>query len=431
MRRKYSAVRSGVERLLWGLAILLMARPCEAQWVGTPWSPRSPFITDRELDEVIPSLGLTEDQRAVFLALIDDHRKRVNSLAEEWEEVASKRFDLAKRHDGPPPNSERHARLMRRGLGIAEEVQRARRSLESSISAMLEPEQRAVWEDFILDRRRLRSLRTNTSFAAEQVPLVRIVTDLHDDDPIEQWTEVDQILNEYKRRLDVLLIERNNLTYEKYRSFYEDIIARHEGTYEDPLQLNAGDLDGLSGEEVMEVGERLRRLGVERAIAREQPHKAVSEKVAQLKRATLERIASLLGPGPAERLREEFRRYAYPGLFDLPRAGVVRFNGHAFIERVRRLDLSEQQRTVIESIARSYDVRFKAIAIQLVGLRDEEEKNWKEEMRGTLDPSIEQERSERLAQRKELQRTTIRTIRLQLTEEQRHAIGFSADDRGW
>lgn len=415
--------------------MLGLSSPVVAQWGSEFSNPRRVLLTPEQVEVFVERLGLDDDQRAIAEVLIADylaaHQERVRELNATRAEV-----------DGPSASdlSEEEQRLQaieqwRERLRVADAEYKAREQLKADLQLLVREEQLPEWERFWRDHRRWTLLPSAHRFMEATIDLVALWESL--EERLPRSREADELLEQYAAEVDADIREYGARRHESIRDHFEKQIARLEGTWRDPLQeaFFSDEARSLSYEELIALNERILALANERRINELAPAREAGRRIRDCNRKYLDLLATLLTPEGGRVLRRAFLVNAYDQYFDLPERGY-RFHSHYFLERALALpDVADDVRARIEDIQSNYVRRFDEIAFEIIRVLHEAEENWKTMIReetpygpGPTATRLEARIDEHIERRRELQETTIATVRALLTPEQQAQIP-SEDER--
>lgn len=411
------------------VASQILVERAHAQWIGTMFDPRTPFLTPREAEAIGDRLMLNSEQRVILESLLATDREAMDRFLARWDEF--RRAEARPDGDLTVPDAEERLRLAARGRAIMELVdnEAARREeLRLSVQAILTIEQADSWNDFLRDRRRLRATTGDSHYAEERVDLVRLVSELDMDTSANP--ELTATLKVYEIVLDDLLVRREKLLHEYHRQAYMERIASNEGSKKQAHEFDPDVARGMTPAQVQEyarsLGERRRRDSIDAV----RPLMNVRLRIRDAQRLYLDRIAAHLDDDQTDQLRRSFNRSAYPAIY---RPAGRSWNADVYYGNVVELEsLTDDQRAVIESLWAQHRVAFDAVSSQLARLQTREEQDWERRLLEGSDSEVTAQRDKLLRDRRELQERTVLGIRSILTHDQQRLVpDFLLRDDGW
>ncbi len=397
---------------------------------------RDPVLTDDDIEHLKQVLNLNEFQVAVIEGIAGamrqwqhdtdvEYRRRLKALREFEAEVEA-RIQRAR-------DNRDYA-----GLGWTDEERAVSNSFTAwyddiiatarsrcagvlnDIGAILDDVQRPIWEEYVRDWRRRRTLETGASFAAERVDLKVLFLEQMTI-PEEQQREIAPLISEYSRAVDPVLIRRNEMLRAEHAQRRQGPSQEFQDLTE-KLRQNQISIDDYS-EAVKDMAARDLEAELDRMRSRYDAHRAIRD-------TTLNYFDACIRLLPGELVEVAQRRFeatAYPDIVrPLPIDRVVD-------QALSLENLGPKQRSAIESIR---DTQWKPsrrqIDLQLMQLQDREEAQWRERRLGQQDPRIGLRRGELLSQRQAIQQLAINLIRELLTDQQQGLLTWptlSSTDR--
>lgn len=389
---------------------------------------RHPVITDEEMEHLIQALDLNEFQMAVVEGIVGTMRQWQREMDAEYRSRLKADSEFQKKVQARIERAKKAGDLHGRGWlpdeaavrneftewydGLLAAARQKSQNVLDEIGAILDDRQRPAWEEFLRDWRRARTLAPGAAFAAERVDLKALVmedVDLADDVRLS----LTPLLSEYARTIDPLLTRRNELLRE------EHVLRRRPPSPEFEelaVRLRAGE---ISIEEYSTAWKALAdaelAAELERMAARYAIHESIRDATLAFHDAILRRL-----PGDrVESAQAAFEMAAYP---DIRRP----LPADAVLEHALQLDdLSSDQRSAVEHVRSiQWSLARRQIDVQLMRLRDEEERAWKDRRLGQEDSTIIMRRDDLLRQRQSLQKYIISQVRELLSPGQQDSMSW-------
>ncbi len=341
---RYSSLGSSLCR--WGrvgvaaIAIAIGASTATAQFGGGfgGASYRS-SINDNEIDRMIDTLGLDEDQATLVDALYDGFRDTFDQASEDSRQKMRDAFQELR-------DSGDFQSMATTGITFGREWKQQSESLEQSffndVKTVLTEDQMKLWPQYERDWRRRNSFRGGGqpgSFSGENVDLFEIVENLELDD--EARNNVEPVLDAYAIELDPALTNRDR-------------------AMTDMTNVSASVLEGKTTPE--ELDSKFKSLQRMRVQVRD-----LNDRYVQL-------LASHMAPETGQKLQQEYLQRCFRGIYSPTPADN-------YFETVRKSgNLNDAQLKAVDAIEQDFHGQTDAINRQLADLQKKQEVEMQQRM---------------------------------------------------
>jgi hypothetical protein len=243
---------------------------------------------------------------------------------------------------------------------------------------MLDKRQLPVWNRFLMDRRRERTLRRGTEFSGEGVDVAAVIESLELD--AELMSQLEQEIARYVGQIDPLLVQRNNTMIESDRAIYAERNAialgeRPPASDEFSAALHSLPKDAPADamrQLAQQYQEKVRVIEAEKLKHRE-PVMAVHRRIRDINRSAVETIGAML---PEDRRDELMSAYLAKAYWDIYAPTKL----DKWIDRVLALeDLSASQLDGLNGVIDGYYQPYRAQFDQVLQtIKDRQEDGWKD-----------------------------------------------------
>lgn len=334
----------------------------------------TPALSARDLDRVVASLGLNDEQKAAVKVLHEGFAEEMRTALENVRKQTETIRDEFRDTQDPE--------VFQKMRPIMEKARDARRKADeqfmNDVKAVLTPAQAEKWPSAERAMRRVTTVRRGL-MSGERVDLIQVVDELKLDG--ESAASVKPILDAYEMDLDRELIQRNKQ--------YEEGLDRM-------AQLrDAGDFEGI--QEVIAKG------------------REASVKVRDVNRRYARQIEGQLPEASREAFQAEFKRQSFPEVYRETNAA------RSLDAAVGFADLTPEQKDQVLAMRESYRRSLAATNDKLAAAIEENEMNFdvRRMGRGQQD---ENPANDIRRDRRDLDRTTIEKLRAVLTDAQKERL---------
>jgi len=337
------------------LLLLLMLASARAQGVDvTPWTPNyeetlATNVTPRWIEIAVDELKLSVDQQSAAEALLEDHRKRMQSFAAPNKKTYD---EFTERLKGTTPDQLQHVNIQiereEKLAQVADEQARLDGRFLEDLKLILSEEQSVRWTAFEHRLRRAIWLNLPSFFAEENIDLIKMAQAATKDDLVLEQEAAKPVADAYATELHGALGRRAEFQIQMCRRQYR----------------NERDQYQTDGEKVWIGYSQKRQADFYKERKKQvECHRAVRD----VNRRYVQPIAAVLPEGA----REEFlHRYAEECVKYL--VAVKQLQARDFMRKLlTREDLSPVQSEAIAALLSEHETQFRQKCEALANLRGE------------------------------------------------------------